>query len=181
MFKKFKPLSNETDNGKIRKIFEMYRSMMFYIAEGILEDSTLAEDAVSDSIEKIIQNIDKIKDVSSYRTRGYIAIIVRSVSLDILKKLKAHKISDTETDILENISDESLSVLDEITGHEGYEALVVAIRALPETLRDPMYLSACKHLSYYEVAEELGISYDTVKMRMSRAKKELKKFLRESE
>ena len=125
MFKKFKPISSETDSEKIEQIFETYGSTMLYTARKILNDNALAEDAVSESIEKIIHNIDKIKEISCYQTRAYIVIIVRSVSLNMLKRLKKHKINDISLDILKNVPDPSLSILDEMTGYESYEALVL--------------------------------------------------------
>lgn len=181
MYKRFKPLNNETDVKKIEQIYELHSRTMIYTAKQILGDSDLVKDAVSESFAKIINNIDKINDISCYQTRGYIVIIVKSVSLDILKKLKKHETRDVSMDVLNDVPDPSPSAIDEITSYESYEVLVKAIRSLPETFRDPIYLLVFEHLSYHEIADELNISYDAVKMRIFRAKKEIKKSLEESE
>jgi len=180
-FKRLKPVKSRIDREKIGQIVKEHSPTMLYIAKKILNQHSLAEDAVSESFERIIHNIDKIEDIYSPQTRAYITIIVRSVSIDMLRKLNKHEANDITIDDLQNIADSSMSVLDELTSAESYEALVRAIDLLPDTLRIPIHLLAFEHLSYTEIAKELDISYDAVKMRISRAKKEIKKFLEERE
>ena len=168
--------NNKNNRIKIEQIFEKYIGMMIHIARQNLSDHALADDAVSESMEKIINNIDKINDISDYQTKAYIITIVKNTSKDILKKVnrdKENTLYDSGVE-LETISDISLSTLDKLTSAESYEAIVNAILTLPDTLKQPLYLSLVKHYSNAEIAEELEISYDATKMRLSRARDKIK-------
>ena len=62
---------------------------MYYTANNILKDSHLAEDAVHNAFLRIINNLEKIEDINSHKTKGLIVIIVKNVSIDIyIEKIK---------------------------------------------------------------------------------------------
>ncbi|MCL2400494.1 MAG: RNA polymerase sigma factor [Defluviitaleaceae bacterium] len=168
----FFTLDSEADKNKIVQLYEKYHRLMFYVARKVLSDHALAEDAVSESIEKMIYNIHKIDDISCYKTKAFIVIIVRNTALNILKKKGR---TDTHLDVdSEVIADESFLVSDKIISIESYNNIVSIINSLPDTLRDVAVLSLVHEQSHSEIAEILEISYDTVKMRLSRAKKTIR-------
>ena len=161
-------LESDSDRNKIIEIYKKYYGLMLYIAKKVLTDRALAEDAVSESIEKIINNLHKIGDISCYRTRSLIVIIVRNTALNILKKEKR-----TEgPDIGEmEIAGKTPYVDDEVLNLEGYKTIVGIINSLPDTYRDVAILLLLHGYEYQEAAKILDISYEAVKMRISRAKK----------
>ena len=164
----FMTIESENDKNKIISIYQQYRGLMFYIAKQILKDQASAEDAVSDSIEKLIRNLHKIDDISCYKTRSLIVIIVRNTALNILKKAKYTDISDPQT---EEAADTSPIAIEEIVSTEAYNKIVEIINSLPDTYRDAAVLSLLHERTYDDIAGLLDISYDAVKMRLSRAKK----------
>ena len=165
----FLALENESDRNKIIGIYEEYRSLMLYIAKQILKDHAQAEDAVSESIEKLIKNIHKVGDVSCYKTRALVVIIVRNTAINIWRRTKKVDISgDTE---MEQMASNSPLPSDKIVSLEGYNKIVDVINSLPDTYRDVAILSLINEYSHDEISKTLDISYDTVKMRISRAKK----------
>ena len=157
---------------KILHIYEKYYRLMLYIAKQVLKDHALAEDAVSDSIEKLIRNIHKVGDVSCYKTKSFVVIIVRNTALNILKK--QGRTDSFEEAEFEKIPDRDSDIPDEIISAEGYNNLVDMINQLPDSLRDVAILSLVHGQSHEEIAETLEISYDAVKMRLSRAKKTIR-------
>jgi hypothetical protein len=58
---------------------------MFYIANQILKDDYLSEDAVEQTFVKIIENLDNISDVDCHKTKSYIVIMVRNCSIVSVK------------------------------------------------------------------------------------------------
>ena len=52
------PLKKQT---KVEKLYYTYRNFMYDEAYAILNDQSLAEDAVSEAFVRIIKNLDKIK------------------------------------------------------------------------------------------------------------------------
>jgi len=164
-------ISSEEDRSKMVQIFDEYYALMIRVAIGILKDRALAEDAVSESIVKLIENISNIGEVSCYKTKSYIVIIVRNTSLNILKKAKRSQSLDGEHS---DIVDIDAQIPETLISMEGYESIVGIVKSLPPTLKDVAVLSLVHGYSHNEIAELLGISYDTVKMRLSRAKQAIR-------
>lgn len=166
-------INNEDDRDKLIDIYNLYRGTMLYIANSILHDNHLAEDAVSEAFVRIIDNLDKIDEVNSYRTRGFVVIIVRNISLNILKKQKRIELQDDFT----NYSEDESSLFDTITANEAYDKIVKAISKLNENYSDILYLKVQMNYSYDEISKILGISKENVRMRFGRARKALKEQL----
>jgi len=162
------------------KIYEEYYGLMMHIALGVLEGHALAEDAVSESFIKIMKHNEKIAGLARHQRKSYIVSIVRTTSLDMLRKRGGAFASKEDPDkALESVADSSIPVLDGLIAREGCESIVDAIKSLPGTLRDVAYLSLVYDQSHEEISSMLGISYDTSKTRLSRAKKLIREKLTE--
>jgi DNA-directed RNA polymerase specialized sigma subunit, sigma24 homolog len=81
-------LDTEEDISKFEEIYNTYKKQMYYTANNILKDSHLAEDAVHNAFLRIINNLEKIQDINSHKTKGLIVIIVKNASIDIYRKNK---------------------------------------------------------------------------------------------
>jgi len=169
-------LDNKKDRSKIIQIYEEYYSLMYYTAARILKDHALAEDAVADSIEKLIRNIHKVGEISCYKTRALIVIIVKHTALNIIKKANRSDSLDTQED---EIADTAPLITDEIMSMESFNNLVGIIHSLPDTYREAAVLSLVHGYSHEDISKVLDISYNTVKMRISRAKKSIRNKLGE--
>ena len=171
-------LDTVEEKDKLTKIYEKYYGTMMSVAQSIISDRALAEDAVSDSIMTIIKNLHKITDISCHKTRAYIVIIVRSRVINLLNKQKRH----TEEPIEDlELPDGNISVLDDLTAKESCDRIIQHILALPKSLADVLYLSAVLEHSNQEIAEILNISNDAVRQRLSRAKTQIKTRLLQEE
>lgn len=164
-------LDTEEEIDKLTQIYELYYGTMLSVARRILFDKASAEDAVSDSIMTIINNLHKIDDISSYKTRGYIVIIVRSRAINLLNKNNRHK--EEPMDNIE-IIDNGTSVLDTLTIEESCNKIISCIKELPKSLSDVLYLSVVMENSNAEIAALLGVSNDVVRKRLSRSKVDIK-------
>jgi len=171
--------SNE-DKIKLEELYKKYRGLMLHIAIQILKDHELAEDVLSESIIKIIRHRQKIFALNSYQQQLYIVNIIKTTSLDLLKKLKNTATGDTD-DILEITLGSDTTVLDELVAKEGYESIKEIIKTLPDSLKNVAYLNLiCEH-NHEEIAGILGISNSASKMRLTRAKKAIRKALKGDE
>lgn len=164
-------LDTDEEKDKLARIYEKYHGTMLGVAKSMISDHALAEDAVSDAIITIIKNLHKIEDVSCHKTRAYIVIIVRSRSINLLRKLKNY-----EEEYIEGyeVPDNNISVLDELTATESCDNIISHIKALPKSLSDVLYLSAVMEYSSKEISDLLEISNDAVRQRLVRAKTQLK-------
>jgi len=169
-------MEDENNREMVAKIYEDYYGTMLNAAKSVLRDHALAEDAVSETMLKIIRHFDKISEIPCYKLRSYIVIIVRNTALNMLKKRKNQR--EVTYEFLEDMPDGELSVLDSIIGDEGCELILQTIDSLSEKLSDVLHLYVYGY-SHKEISELLSVSYDTVKTRLSRARQALKKVLDE--
>ena len=98
-----------------------------------------------------------------------IVIIVRNTSLNILKKTGRQENLDDE--FLHSIADADSPIPEKLVSDEGFKNIKDVINSLPPVLLDVADLSLIHDYSNKEIAEMLEISNDTVRTRLSRAKK----------
>ena len=79
-------LDTEEEKSKFEKIYFEYRQLMFRIANVILKDEYLAEDAVSKSFIKIMKHLNKINDIECPKTKGFIVIVVKYTAIDLYRE-----------------------------------------------------------------------------------------------
>lgn len=84
-------LDTEEEKSKLEKLYYEYRELMKYIALGILNDEYTAEDAVHNAFIKLTRHLKGIEEIKNHKTKSFIVIIIKSVSLDMLKKEKKNK------------------------------------------------------------------------------------------
>jgi len=161
-------------------IYKKYYPLMLNIAKRYFKyDLHTAKDAVQGSVFVIYKRYDQLHDLEEHQLMAYIAKTVKSVSLNILKKLNGtYSQNISIEDMVGNgidITDNSVDIQRDFLSTEGYKALKSLILGLSEKLRDVAKLFLLGRWSHDEISEELGISIDTSKQRLSRARKELKK------
>ena len=157
-------------------IFDMYSGTMLKVACGITRDKQLAEDAVQESFLRISKNLERLADIYSPETRGYILTITRNASLSVLKVRNGITDRECPLDEIENVQ-ESCDLEQEVISKVGFEELVSTIRELPQIYADVLYMDWVMELSIHEISVQLGLQEDTVKKRINRGKKTLQKQL----
>ena len=150
-------------------IFDMYSGTMLKVAYGITRDKHLAEDAVQESFLRITKNLERLEDIYSPETRGYILTITRNASLSVLKVRNGITNRECPLDEIENVQ-ESCDLEQEVISKVGFEELVSTIRELPKIYADVLYMD-------WVMIEISRLQEDTVKKRINRGKKTLQKQL----
>lgn len=169
-------LDTEEEKSKFEQIYNNYKLTMFYVAKSILKDDYLSEDAVHDAFINIAKSLDNISDVTSSRTKGYVVIIVRNISFNILKKQKPFvEIEDFE----ENVSYD-ISLEDEILSKLSFDFIIEEIMNLPVIYKDVLYLSYVEELSTQEISKLINISNEAVKKRLQRGRRKLVENIKEA-
>ncbi len=168
-------LDTQEEKSKFERIYIHYRQLMFYIAKNILDDEFLSEDAVHDAFINIAKSLENISDAICPRTKRYVVIIVRNISLNMLKK---QKLSEDIEDMGEYISDE-LVLEDEVLSKISFDFIIDQITRLPVIYKDVLYLSYVEDLNTNEISNLINISNETVKKRLQRGRKKLAENIRE--
>ncbi len=167
-------IDTEQDKNKFEILYTTYRKLMLYIADQILKDKYLAEDATHQAFLKIIENLDKIEDVHCHKTKSYIVIIVRNTAINMYNKRKRNATIPLEQ-MEFCISDETFS------RSEDLDYLTKAVMKLPVIYKEVLALKYVQELSNAEIAQTLGIFEATVRKRLERARHKLEESLKKEE
>ena len=156
-----------TDNINIEDLFKFnYRPLCMY-ALHYLQDTDLAEDIVQESFTTLWEKIGQGFPIINRRT--YLYMTVRNRCLDHLRR------KGFPTESLR--PHDSYGIIDENDAEERsvIEAnLWTAIDSLPEKCRQVFLMSKRDGMKYEEIAQELGLSVNTVRNQISKALKVLK-------
>ena len=160
-------LDTEEEKSKFEQIYNQYKYLMFYVANGILKDNYLSEDAVHEAFIKIAENIDHISDIICPQTKSYIVIITRKISLNILKKQKSY----IDIDEYSQIISDDYNLEDDVLSKFSFNIIVEEIKNLHVTYKDVLFLTYVKDLSIKEISNLINVSNEAVKKRLQRGRK----------
>lgn len=179
-------LDTEIEKNKFEKLYEKYGNLMHWIAKGILKDDILAEDAVHEAFMRILKNFEKIGDVYCKETKNYIAVIVRNVSLNMLKDRNQQEEMEVPLSICGSNCDEKewQEFIGDIS--KGYDEtedevlkkeIIKIIKELPKWAQEVIFLSTFYGFSSKEMSDALNITYSTARKRLERAREIIKERL----
>jgi RNA polymerase sigma-70 factor (ECF subfamily) len=144
---------------------------MYHVAKSILKDDFLAEDAVHNAFLKIINHLDRLKDVFCHTTRGFLVIVVKNTSRDIYNKRKAGSL--VFFDEMSNEIAGGVQLEEDVFRRLEAEELSVKIGLLPEMYREVLLLRHIQDYSHKEIARMLDINEAAVRKRLERARQKL--------
>ncbi|AUP79110.1 RNA polymerase sigma factor [Flavivirga eckloniae] len=156
-------------NSKVFKVFfdKNYLSLVQY-ANRYLFDKDSSEDIVQEVFIYIWENAGKLKIKTSLR--GYLFTMVRNRCFNYLKSIK---ITDNYEFLEFNINLITEHVFDSNTEEDKkviYHQILKIVDSLPEKMQQIVKLKFLHNYTYSEIANELGISINTVKTQLKRAK-----------
>lgn len=152
-----------------KRLYDTFSSKMYALCCRYVKDSMEAEDVLITAFTKILDKIDQYKHEGSFE--GWIRRIVVNESLTYLRRNR-NMYLETELEAADFEPDyQSLS--DNLEA----EDLLKMISELPSGYRIVFNLYAIDGYSHKEIAEQLGISENTSKSQLSRARTYLQKLL----
>ncbi|MBC9796258.1 RNA polymerase sigma-70 factor [Sinomicrobium weinanense] len=155
-----------------RKVFsslfrELYEDLVNY-ARGYLFDRDTSEDLVQEVFLHIWEKADRIEIRTSLRS--YLFSMVRNRAINHLKSLKI----EDSLNLLELNSSLAAEAETETPSEDDRQFIYGRIRqkleALPQKMQEIVKLRFIGNYKYSEIAEELGISVNTVKTQLKRAR-----------
>ncbi len=153
-----------------KTLYDKYAAKMLGVCIRYFRDIEEAEDALQEGFIKIFNNIDKFRNEGSFE--GWIRRIIVNTSLNCYKSNLKHYYGTDYEEIEEFIEDEKLK-FDNLS----VEFLLKVIQDLPEGYRLVFNLYEIEGYSHKEIAEMLGVSVNTSKSQLMKAKRSLQKVL----
>lgn len=161
------------DRNAQKQLYDAYSGKMYSICFRYVKNSMEAEDVLVTAFTKIFDKIDQFKAEGSFE--GWIRRIMVNEALSSIRKNKTMYI-ETDLEAADRQPD-----YDQLGDHLEAEDLINLIQELPPGYRVVFNMYAIDGYSHKEIAEELGISENTSKSQLSRARVFLQKLLRNQE
>lgn len=145
---------------------------MYAVAFAVLHNKEDAEDAVHQSFLKIADCFARISRLSGDKLKAYIVVVTRNTAINMYNQNKyraAHtaRLDDELPDPESGLSSDKKT------------DLLEAIKQLPQMYKDVLFLYYLECFSSRESARQLGISLNTFRQRVSRARLMLKRIIEE--
>jgi RNA polymerase sigma factor (sigma-70 family) len=156
-----------------KEVYEKYTAKMYSLCLRYVKDVASAEDVMIMAFVKVFQKIEQFKGDGSFE--GWIRRIMVNESLTYIRKNKSMYL---EVDIESADREPDYDSLDNKLEAED---LLKLIQQLPTGYRTVFNLYAIDGFSHKEIADKLGISENTSKSQLSRARRLLQKQLLETE
>lgn len=161
------------DRNAQRQLYDMYSSRMYGLCYRYIKDSMEAEDVLVTAFMKVFEKIEQFKNEGSFE--GWIRRIVVNESLTYLRRNRSMYL---ETELEQADREPNF---DNLSDHLEAEDLLNMIQELPTGYRIVFNLYAIDGYSHKEIAAQLGISENTSKSQLSRARTYLQKVLAEND
>lgn len=155
-----------------RKVFKNlfnrhYKELVLH-ANRYLFDQDSSEDVVQEVFIYIWENADKLKIETSLR--GYLFVMVRNRCFNFLKSIKITDRSEYLEFNIDFITDYVFDSAEEDDKKIIYHQILKIVDTLPEKMQQVVKLKFLHNYKYSEIATELGVSINTVKTQLKRAK-----------
>lgn len=151
-----------------KNFFDGYYTNLVCYANGFLFDKDASEDLVQEVFIYFWENASKLDITTSLKS--YIYTMVKNRCFNYLKSIKVTdklKLLEFNIDLFtehvaEPVSEEDKGII--------YHQILKVVDTLPEKMQQIVRLKFIQNYSYQEIAEELGVSVNTVKTQLKRAK-----------
>jgi len=177
-FKEGSILDSEEKNYFLEKIMIEYGNELVRLAFSYVKDKEIAKDLVQNTFIKCYNNLDSFRFEAQIKTWLYRITI--NECKDYLKSWH-YKMVQAKSFINETTKAVLPSIEKTVIDKYKEEEIKDIIFALSKIYREVVYLYYYDSLSTEEIAEVLGVSVNTVKTRLRRAKQRLGPMIKEAE
>lgn len=168
--------AKENDQSAIAELYSKTYSNVYYTIKAIIKDDDAVMDILQDSYIKAFRSLDQLQDTSKFR--AWIKRIAHNRAVDHLRENKAVSFSDfskDDTDTSPEFEDTRPENLPDVVIDQKETARLMAeiLDSLPEDQRACVSMFYYEQMSVKEIAEELGVSENTVKSRLNYGRKKI--------
>lgn len=167
-------IDSEDDKEKFKSLYDAYKDLLYWIALRRTNNIEDAEECVQETFFYVAKNIDKIDDVKSKRTKGYLSTIVTGFAIDVYNKSKESDLIAVENEELfvDNSSFEKL---------EAIELSCVMDKLLDEESKVFLNLKYVFNNKSAEIAQMFSVNDSYVRKKIQYAKEKIRKYIMEKE
>jgi RNA polymerase sigma-70 factor (ECF subfamily) len=161
-------------------IMRRHNQLLYRVARSILRNDTEAEDVMQDAYVRAYEHLNQFAGRSEFRTwLTRIAIHEALARTRRAKRFDSPAADDAEGDFMDMFASPARSPEQEVADAEMRSLLEQSILALPDPYRCVYMLRDVEQMSIDEVSHVLDLSESTVKVRLHRARRALRKVIME--
>lgn len=170
------------DQDAFEQLIRLYEKRVFALTRRLCTNPDDAQEAAQEAFIAAWKGLPFFRGESSFATWLY--RLTNNACMDLLRKEQRHQAAagpslddeEVELDVAAPAGDPHA----EAEKSELRETVEAGLRSLPEEFRAVLILREIHQRSYDEIADVLDLDLGTVKSRISRGRKQLRKFLLES-
>lgn len=159
----------------IKKLYEEYKSDVFYYLVSITHDSNLSEDLTSETFLAAIKSISRYKGDSDIKT--WLFSIARHKWYEYLRKRKKELSFD---DLAGIYVDQNIDIENQFVQNEIAKMCLQVLDNEPELGRNIVKMRI-EGFSYYEIAQKYNINENSARVINFRTKKKIREILEKEE
>jgi RNA polymerase sigma-70 factor (ECF subfamily) len=148
----------------IESLYERHAGDVRRFALYLCGDVAMADEITSDTFARAWMAAGRIRQPT---VKSYLFTIARNVHTDLLRRAARHSQLD------ENMPDTRISAQTQMEQTAEVRAVLAALQQLPELDRTLLLMRALDEMPYEEIAESLGITVVTAKVKVHRARLKL--------
>lgn len=160
---------------EFKEIWVPLTGKFYRVAYYILENQTEAEDAVQDLMIRLWNMRSTLGGVKNPAAFGL--TVIRNICLDRIRSAVVSKRDFLAQELMEGFEDTSDEIDTALIRRENLERLRLCIARLPEKQRKVLEMKVFDNKSYPEIALLTGLSETNVRVKISNARKNLKKMI----
>ena len=168
------------DQSAFEQLVRLYEKRVYALTSRMCRNSADAEEAAQEAFLAAWQGLPFFRGDSSFSTWLY--RLASNACVDVLRREGRHQpnLSLDDEDAAIDLPDSALSPHDEAERSELRQQIEEGLAALPPDYRQVLILRELHQRSYDEIADILSLDLGTVKSRINRGRKRLRKILLES-
>jgi RNA polymerase sigma-70 factor (ECF subfamily) len=171
------PAANDLDRTAAMEFFDIYDQhykRVRYFILALVKDEWAADDLTQETFIRVQNNLDTLKDSS--KLASWIFRIAHNLCQDHFRNLKRTSSNECELKEAKDVFKEAMAQK-RLEQREMSSCVQDVVRLLPESFRSVITLFDMAELSHREIAEILDTTVENVKVRLHRARKELRALL----
>lgn len=176
-------IENEEECSFVENLYHKYKRQMMNICMSILKNPEDAQDALSDTFERIIMDVNRFMDAE--HLEGLIMVTTKNVACYHYNRKKKMNLNEAtsldceegESDVWKNLEDSEVDLDQVLLDREFINEIKRLLKALPSDVCAIVIYKYLYHYSNTEIAQMMRIDRGAVNLKLFRAKNKLKKLL----
>ena len=157
------------DSTYVQMFYKAYHKLLYREARKYLNSTEDIDDIVQDSVVKLIENLDTIRSLSPNRQVSYAVTVTRNLAINLLIRQK--RITLESLDELEPYVKDSNDLEAQVGHHEKLQLFHTVWKQMPTDIRLLLEQKYILGQADAEIAADLGTRPESVRMRLTRAKR----------